>query len=138
MELLKNTNRISDFAEVEVDVDTIAKALGVSAEEYIESVTGTTLSGISEQWVANKLNAKRILGEQLKGDVVAFHRLRKKIEVRNICLTAEISFAPSTARLPPTPRQRSPIANSIQALPRDIFGFVWPFSFTPLLRIPKV
>ena len=98
MELLKNTNRISDFAEVEVDVDTIAKALGVSAEEYIESVTGTTLSGISEQWVANKLNAKRILGEQLKWDVVAFHRLRKKIEVRNICLTAEISFAPSTAR----------------------------------------
>ena len=36
-----------EFAEVEVDVDTIANALGVSTEEYVGSVTGTTLSGIS-------------------------------------------------------------------------------------------
>ena len=65
MELLKNTNKISDFAEVEVDVDTIAKALGVSAEEYVESVTGTTLSGISEQWVANKLKVEYLITKPL-------------------------------------------------------------------------
>ena len=87
-----------DFAEVEVDVNAIANAMGVSTEEYVESITGTTLSGISEQWVANKLNGLRILGEQLEWDVVASHRLLKRIEVRNICKTAEISFAPSTAR----------------------------------------
>ena len=87
-----------DFAEVEVDVNTIAKAMGVSTEEYVESITGTTLSGISEQWVANKLNGLRILGEQLEWDVVASHRHLKRIEVRNICKSVEISFAPSTAR----------------------------------------
>ena len=87
-----------EFAEVEIDVDTIANALGVSTEEYVESVTGTTLSGISEQWVANKVNGKRILGEQLEWDVVASHRHLKRIEVRNICKSPEISFAPSTAR----------------------------------------
>ena len=87
-----------DFAEVEVDVNAIAKAMGVSTEEYVNSITGTTLSGISEQWVANKLNGERILGEQLEWDVVASHRLLKRIEVRNICKTEEISFAPSTAR----------------------------------------
>ena len=87
-----------DFAEVEVDVNTIAKAMGVSTEEYVESITGTTLSGISEQWVANKLNGLRILGEQLEWDVVASHRHLKRIEVRNICKSVEVSFAPSTAR----------------------------------------
>ena len=87
-----------DFAEVEVDVNAIANAMGVSTEEYVESITGTTLSGISEQWVANKLNGLRILGEQLEWDVVASHRYLKRIEVRNICKSVEISFAPSTAR----------------------------------------
>jgi len=87
-----------DFAEVEVDVNAIANAMGVSTEEYVNSITGTTLSGISEQWVANKLKGDRILGEQLEWDVVASHRLLKRIEVRNICKTEEISFAPSTAR----------------------------------------
>ena len=87
-----------DFAEVEVNVNAIANAMGVSTEEYVESITGTTLSGISEQWVANKLKGDRILGEQLEWDVVASHRLLKRIEVRNICKTEEISFAPSTAR----------------------------------------
>ena len=87
-----------DFAEVEVDVNAIANAMGVSTEEYVESITGTTLSGISEQWVANKLNGLRILGEQLEWDVIASHRHLKRIEVRNICKSVEISFAPSTAR----------------------------------------
>ena len=87
-----------DFAEIEVDVDAIASAYGMTAEQFVDTVSGTTHSAISEQWVANKLNGDRILGEQLEWDVVASHRLLKRIEVRNICKTAEISFAPSTAR----------------------------------------
>jgi len=87
-----------DFAEIEVDVNTIANAYGMTVEQFVDTISGATHSAISEQWVANKLNGDRILGEQLEWDVVASHRLLKRIEVRNICKTAEISFAPSTAR----------------------------------------
>ena len=87
-----------DFAEIEVDVNTIANAYGMTVEQFVDTISGSTHSAISEQWVANKLNGDRILGEQLEWDVVASHRLLKRIEVRNICKTAEISFAPSTAR----------------------------------------
>ena len=87
-----------DFAEIEVDVNTIANAYGMTVEQFVDTISGSTHSAISEQWVANKFNGDRILGEQLEWDVVASHRLLKRIEVRNICKTAEISFAPSTAR----------------------------------------
>ena len=87
-----------DFAEIEVDVNTIANAYGMTVEQFVDTISGSTHSAISEQWVANKLNGDRILGEQLEWDVVASHRLLKRIEVRNICKSPEISFAPSTAR----------------------------------------
>ena len=87
-----------DFAEVEVDVNAIANAYGMTVEQFVDTISGSTHSAISEQWVANKLNGDRILGEQLEWDVVASHRLLKRIEVRNICKSPEISFAPSTAR----------------------------------------
>ena len=86
-----------DFAEIEVDVNTIANAYGMTVEQFVDTISGSTHSAISEQWVANKLNGDRILGEQLEWDVVASHRLLKRIEVRNICKTKQISFAPSTA-----------------------------------------
>ena len=87
-----------DFAEIEVDVNTIANAYGMTVEQFVDTISGSTHSAISEQWIANKLNGDRILGEQLEWDVVASHRLLKRIEVRNICKSPEISFAPSTAR----------------------------------------
>ena len=87
-----------DFAEIEVDVNTIANAYGMTVEQFVDTISGATHSAISEQWIANKLNGLRILGEQLEWDVVASHRHLKRIEVRNICKSVEISFAPSTAR----------------------------------------
>ena len=59
-----------DFAEIEVDVNTIANAYGMTVEQFVDTISGSTHSAISEQWVANKLNGDRILGEQLEWDVV--------------------------------------------------------------------
>ena len=97
MELLKNTNRISDFAELSVNVEVVASAYGMTVEQYVDTITGSTHSAISEQWVANKLNGTRVLGRQLPWDTECSHREYKKNEVRNICKVKQISFAPSTA-----------------------------------------
>jgi len=86
-----------EFSEQSVNIENMSSAMGLTVEQYVNTVSGSTHSAISEQWIANKLGGTRVIGKQLEWDVETPDRKYKKIEVRNIC-KSEVSFAPSTAR----------------------------------------
>ena len=75
----------------------IADGFNVDVEEFIDSVSGTTVSALAESQVAKLLGGKRVKGSQLPYDVVVEGRDNKHIEVRNICKTGYAYFSPSTA-----------------------------------------
>ena len=74
----------------------IADGFNVDVEEFFDSVSGTTVSALSESQVAKLLGGKRVKGSQLPYDVVVKGRKNKYIEVRNIC-KVNPKFSPSTA-----------------------------------------
>ena len=74
----------------------IADGFNVDVEEFIDSVSGTTVSALAESQVAKLLGGKRVKGYQLHYDVVVEGRKNKYIDVRNIC-KVDPKFSPSTA-----------------------------------------
>ena len=74
----------------------IADGFNVDVEEFIDSVSGTTVSALAESQVAKLLGGKRVKGSQLPYDVIVEGRKNKYIEVRNIC-KVDPKFSPSTA-----------------------------------------
>ena len=75
----------------------IADGYGIDVEEWIDSVSGSTTSFLTEAKVAKELSGERVKGEQLPYDVIVDGRKHKHIEVRNICKTGYVYFSPSTA-----------------------------------------
>ena len=75
----------------------IADGYGIDVEEWIDSVSGSTTSFLTEAKVAKLLGGERVKGSQLPYDVVVDGRENKHIEVRNICKTGYAYFSPSTA-----------------------------------------
>ena len=74
----------------------IADGYGIDVEEWIDSVSGSTTSFLTEAKVAKLLGGERVKGSQLPYDVVVEGRKNKYIEVRNIC-KVDPKFSPSTA-----------------------------------------
>ena len=74
----------------------IADGYGIDVEEWIDSVSGSTTSFLTEAKVAKLLGGERVKGSQLPYDVVVEGRKYKYIEVRNIC-KVNPKFSPSTA-----------------------------------------
>ena len=62
----------------------IADGYGIDVEEWIDSVSGSTTSFLTEAKVAKLLGGERVKGSQLPYDVVVEGRENKHIEVRNI------------------------------------------------------
>lgn len=83
--------------EWKANPEQIAAGYGLDVEEWIDSVTGSTTSFLSEATVAKLLGGTRIKGEQLPYDVIVKDRVNQLIEVRNICKTQYVYFSPSTA-----------------------------------------
>ena len=77
-----------------VDPEAMGHLLGITAQQYIDSVSGSTASSIVESKVANIVGGYRVVGRQLPYDVVCG---KKHIEVRCICKTKNVYFSPSTA-----------------------------------------
>ena len=75
----------------------IADGYGIDVEEWIDSVSCSTTSFLTEAKVAKELSGERVKGEQLPYDVIVDGREHKHIEVRNICKTGYVYFSPSTA-----------------------------------------
>ena len=75
----------------------IADGYGIDVEEWIDSVSGSTTSFLTEAKVAKLLGGERVKGSQLPYDVIVDGRENKHIEVRNICKTGYAYFSPSTA-----------------------------------------
>ena len=78
-----------------VDPEVVGQAMGITAQEYVDSVSGSTASSIIESKVAQFVDGKRILGKSLPYDVIAGDG--RYIEVRCICKTKNVYFSPSTA-----------------------------------------
>ena len=74
----------------------IADGYGIDVEEWIDSVSGSSTSFLTEAKVAKLLGGERVKGSQLPYDVVVEGRKNKYIEVRNIC-KVNPKFSPSTA-----------------------------------------
>ena len=75
----------------------IADGYGIDVQEWIDSVTGSTTSFLTEAKVAKLLGGKRVIGSQKPYDVIVEGRRNKYIEVRNICKTNYAYFSPATA-----------------------------------------
>ena len=80
-----------------VDTKIVAEGYGISEADFIDSVSGSTISFLTETKVAKLLGGKRVKGKQLPYDVIVEGRKNKRIEVRNICKTNYVYFSPSTA-----------------------------------------
>lgn len=75
----------------------IADGYGIDLEEWIDSISGSTTSFLTEAIVAKLLGGVRVKGKQLPYDVIVKERVNQLIEVRNICKTQYVYFSPSTA-----------------------------------------
>ena len=80
-----------------IDPDQIAQGYGISRKDFIDSVSGSTTSAVTEAKVALLVNGERVVDKQLPYDVIAEGREYEYIEVRNICKTRYVYFSPSTA-----------------------------------------
>ena len=79
------------------DPQKIADGYGIDIEEWIDSVSGSTTSFLTEAKVAQLLDGERVKKSQKPYDVIVEGRRNKYIEVRNICKTNYAYFSPSTA-----------------------------------------
>tara|TARA_A100000172_G_C2981757_1_gene89629 strand:+ start:119 stop:622 length:504 start_codon:yes stop_codon:yes gene_type:complete len=78
-----------------VDPEVVGQAMGITAQEYVDSVSGSTASSVIESKVAQFVDGERVKGSQLPYDVIAGDG--RYIEVRCICKTKNVYFSPSTA-----------------------------------------
>ena len=62
----------------------IADGYGIDVEEWIDSVSGTTVSALAESQVAKLLGGERVKGPQLPYDVVVEGRKYKYLSLIHI------------------------------------------------------
>ena len=77
-----------------VDTKKMADGSGISHENFLGTITGSTFSGISEAKVSEFIGGEVDRGKQTPFDVHAYLREKAYVEVRNL-MNSPATFAPS-------------------------------------------